>query len=497
MVRYSDLFVHEEHFDLHSNSDVSLGKLIVRYEVRRRLNLRNLDSRICYDVHCTQRVCIPNVEFPDITVGSPDSYNLYPAILSNGVALNAASAPRKLDLIDYSPRTLNSSISTSRSASQSSNFTSERQHTAGSSASETNSYGVSVQAGFNAEGPTGDVSAHFDHSETSEHSVSDMQGSSRSIGGEKSGSDSMSIKDWGSYCGLDPSGLAPTWTWTQEYPWNVMQFRAIVNRDSGEVSLPDFIQDRLSEKDSANNTIISPPSELSLFGVDFVCKSTWRIEPDPSQLTGDQVTFEHDLILVQASHKLDGTIVRAFVSSKKIDPIKSQAIDLRLLSLVPIGSDVSAGIVFTAAAFDIAPANGSPFKITSRANNLAVNGSGFSQPMSTDFKSGPAELDVYFKVLDDSADVSLLLKHWIVGDGSCVISVVINGNDAAPIVRHVDCKEGDGIERNITSFTLRDRDYMSPDYCDLLKIGMNSLKITIKPAQGSTAGYSLRALVVA
>lgn len=94
-------------------------------------------------------------------------------------------------------------------------------------------------------------------------------------------------------------------------------------------------------------------------------------------------------------------------------------------------------------------------------------------------------LRIEFKVLEDHDNLALYPKHWKLSQLGCTLRVVVNGNRSRAMTRHVDSSAGDGVDKNITSFVLRERDHLSSDYCDLITTGMNRVDITVEPAATS------------
>jgi hypothetical protein len=52
------------------------------------------------------------------------------------------------------------------------------------------------------------------------------------------------------------------------------------------------------------------------------------------------------------------------------------------------------------------------------------------------------------------------------------------------------------VDKNITAITVRNRDYLSADYCDLAVMGLNTIDIAVTPG-GSGCGYQLHAVAIA
>ena len=478
-----------------SANAVTYGTSYTKYEVRQITDVRNLGYVRAYRITCTQRVVIPNLTPYSLTPSAVNTFENYPALLSSQFKLDVA-AESDLRLITYSPRTMNTTVMTSANQSDGTNQSFSRQHTTGSSVSQTNTYGGSASVGFFGEDPTGSVSADYSHSTTTEHSTSDSTGSDTGSSREQGASDSMSIKDWGAYAYLDAGCTTPTWVWGQEYPWDVIQYRYCPTDNA--VALPAFVTDRMFDELNGQ-TLVFPPSQLSLFGVDFTMKAVWQIQL-PAALEEQAVTVDHTLQYLTASHGYGGDPAAAFVT---LDPapmgfsITSPSLDLTLLGLDAITSGAAqngAVIGFIPSKFVVPPAEGAAFKILSDANNLQITGAGFDAPMTTTFAAA-VTLSIQFKVLDGDTQYALFMKHWKTGPTGCTLSFVFNGDTANPVIRHVDAAEGDGGEENLTTISLRNRDYTSIDYHDYLVKGLNTIDVTIT-ADRSGAGYLLRALAI-
>jgi len=292
---------------------------------------------------------------------------------------------------------------------------------------------------------------------------------------------------------------APSWTWSQEYPWNVMQFRAVdANKN---IVLPDYVLARLYQKIGNAAPTIFPPSELSLFGVDQVAKCSWFVVPQPAVANSDQITVQHAITIGEGTHGMNGTGTAFQVTLHYYDtitPVTSKVIELGRLALDPISDylPLDAAVNFAEDPFQIAPAPGAGFLITSRSNKMRVTGTGFGPGMTTDFSHSPVSVHIDFKVAEDQEDITLFLKHWKTSPAGSMLTIVVNGDQSRTIIKHVDSPEGDGVDKNITAITLRNRDYLSSDYCDLVGMGLNSVDITVQPT-GTGCTYQLRAIAIA
>ena len=255
MIKLSDLYTQEVQFPIQA-SGLLYGTAIVRYEVRKYTDVRNLAVRTGYLVSCTQRLRVPNRAHSGlIPAPAPTGYEEYPALIYNEVTLRPAiDKAATATLVHYSPKTLNASVVSSRNLSSSAGSSFEQQHTSGSATSQTNTFGVSGSIGFFGDVPTGDFGGSYQSSSTTESSTSDTQGRSQSQGSELSDSASMSIKDWACFATIDAANQHPSWTWSQEYPWNVVQFRSTDAQHN--ILLPDFVLERLYQKPAKGQDVI-------------------------------------------------------------------------------------------------------------------------------------------------------------------------------------------------------------------------------------------------
>lgn len=510
---------------------VVYGTTHIRYEVRQITDVRNLRTARAYRITCTQRIVIPNLKPWDPTPSGSTQFTNYPALLTSRFKIAAGTASDQR-LLGYTPRTMNTAIMTSASQSDGKTNMTSQQHTAGSSISQTNTYSDSVSLGFFGDAPTGSVSHDQSNSRTTEQNYSRSMGAESGASQERSGSESMSIKDWASYSFLDiEDNTSPTWVWGQEYPWDVIQFRYCPsepppnpppqdpNQNTNDVLLPQYVMARLFNTDGNPDpkkatTIVVPPSQLSLFGIDFTMKAAWHVSP--AAAVDQSVTIHHAVRHLTASHGLEDKkpTEAAGPEDKKpyvrLFPIpgeyrSSAELDLTLLGLDPVrdgGSDNGAVIGFIASKFIVPPTEeGALFKIISEANTLQVTGTGFTAALSTDFSKGAVTLTIQFKIIDDTVDYVLFMKHWKTAEAGCELKFVFNGDQANPVFRHVDGEEGEGGDDNLSTVALRNRDYTSIDYHDYLVLGLNTIDVTITPetstsAASGHAGYLLRAIAI-
>lgn len=210
-----------------------LGRTLTRYDVARIRDVRNLGSAEAYQVRCTIRLRVFPVAGYRLQRDASAGWKGYPSAVINTVAPAVGNAV--IELVDYTPKTINSSVNSDSAYLKSAENSVTRQHTAGSATTVTNSFGASV--GADAKGPN--ASVHYDHSQMSETRDESMDAAIAASSSQTSVSTQMTIKDWGALASLSP-GLAslspgdadparvqmnPTWTWAQEYPWNAIAMR--------------------------------------------------------------------------------------------------------------------------------------------------------------------------------------------------------------------------------------------------------------------------------
>ncbi|MXP50703.1 hypothetical protein FD733_19425 (plasmid) [Pantoea sp. Eser] len=473
------------------SSGLTLGKTIIQYEVKCYTDTRNLKSIKSYLIECTQRFIFTNQSPYTLAPGPVNSFTDYPVLLSNNIQIiDSQNVMADISVIDYSPRTLNTAVSTNQNLSSSSGSSTTRQYSRGASNSQTNSYSFSGSGSFD-EMVTGSLGGKYSHSNTDSSFSSKSRGNSSEHGSQVSNSSGMTIKDWGSYASLDADNYSPTWVWGQEYPWNVILFKATDNNNN--IKLPQFIQQRLWDGE-----VLYPPSELSLFGIDFVSKVTWLLTPGKPLLGNELLTFEHTLTYGAGTHRISNNKLSTNLNIYEPIVINPKALDLPVLALDPLSgqSNNYAIIGFVANRFDVQPTStGSTFAITADTNDLIVRGSGFNSILGTDFSTGDVGFAVYFKITDINADISLHIKHWTQNNSAVRLTIVINGNNDAAMMRFVDAPETGSGNDNITVVALRNRNMVSVDYCDQIQTGLNNITITAA-AVNSPANWQILALAV-
>ncbi|MGD0606825.1 MAG: hypothetical protein ABSA53_24960 [Streptosporangiaceae bacterium] len=485
------------------NSTTQLGTLLIEYQARRFTDVRNLTVRRGYHITCSQRLIMPNDNIDDFGPNTVSSYS-YPAMVISEITLNGSDA---FYLVDYTPKTLNSAVTSSQSGSVANNVQSSTEHTSGSSTSQTNTFEFSANAGIFAGDFTGGVSDSYSTSTTHEHSTSDSTGASRGSDVSNATSDSMSIKDWGSFATVDASNQNLRWFWGQQYPWDVLTYHN-VDPKSGDIVLPSSVVDLLYDPVQQQ---VFPPCQLSLFGINLVSKATWLCL-QPSGAPDETVSFTHTLFTFTGTHGTNGTngtngSGAAFSVRLTVNPDFSwtspqlSLAQLALNALPGPESDVRSTVGFVLSQFTFfgqapPPEGGDQFSIRSPANNLLVTGTGFNAPASNDAPMTASFADT--GPASETEDLSLYLKQWKTTPLGCTISIAINDNPA--IVRHVDSLEAGSGTDNILRVMLRNTDYTSPEFYDYVVMGLNKITLSISgdpvtPQQPS--GYAIRAVAIA
>jgi hypothetical protein len=496
---------------------------------------------------CTQRVFLSNVSSSStavspivVTDSTPEQFENYPALLSAAMVIQGGSG-LGLNLLDYSPHTVNTAVQQSQSGSGTNGQSSSVSSTTGTSNSQSSTYGtsVSVSAGFTGDIPMGSVTSTHDHSTTNTTSSdqSNSSGADTSSSYQTSASASMSIKDWGSYAVIDPGSSCPIWYFGQEYPWNAIECRFAksgvynqLNNNQIEMYVSSTMQAQLYD-----GSFLYPPSELSYFGLNFVMKSQWRVYVDYDTSTSIAITNPVDYY--SASHLLNDTgqtdsngdeiyspqvfmdanaSALTMLDSNGNYVTPSITIDLNTMGLDAIGHNTNTAIIGflpnkfippVAATSDASTTLPTSFKIISSTNDLMVLGTSattgvFSTSDTCITANWPAqttascEMTLYFKILDSVNEYSLFIKHWKTEATGVELSFVFNGNSNNPVTKYVDALEGEGGESNLLRLALRDLDFSSIEYHDYLQLGLNAVTVTMTPMNANGCGYQIRALSV-
>ncbi|MCB1319112.1 MAG: hypothetical protein KDK34_02600 [Leptospiraceae bacterium] len=488
-------YTYFENTDLKNGSSGPVfGKSVARYEIYRRIDVTNLNSVLGYMILMQQRIIIPNNSPPAPGPTSSSSYENYPAILLNEIKIGTNNNATVL-LKKIFPRTLNSSVSTSTSSSSGNTRSTTHENSSGSSNTNVNTFGVNVNAGFFGELPVGGISLDYSHSWEDSKFKSAASGTGQSAATETGASDSMRVKNWSSYGYPDKDSVAPTWVWGQSYPWDVILFNQ--SSDGSNIDLPGFVVDRM-----LNGKLVMPPSQLSLFGLDFTMQAVWLVDY-PDGITADEtITISHTTSSYTASHRASGDSIAATLqsaSNANQAQYNTGALVLSQLALNPISKDDAgngAAIGFLANSFTYPPtASTANFKIVSPANNVQVDGNGFDAIMTTSFKTNPV-LNVTFKIADTSVEYSLYLMHWInASGGPCTIKWTVNEKWNGYL--YIDSLEGEGGQNNVSSIDLRNKDFTSINFHDYLLVGTNRVQMVIEPVNAQQSNsYTLFALAI-
>jgi hypothetical protein len=508
-VQQDDLFTA----DAGDDGSVWKGVGLVRYDISKVTDVRNLrGSKHAYHVRCTFRLRV--FQKDQFTLGhDPSTWDDYPAVLINMMqpSLPVGCPDTDIALVDYSPKTINTSVSTDNTQSSGVDGNVMRQHTVGSSSTTTNSFGANV--GVGAEGvPTAGV--NYEHSQVSESRNELTTSATRGSSQQWSDSAGMTIKDWASFAtlGADRAG-APyvRWVWAQEYPWDAVLVRPD-DTLQGAIQVPTDVNARMT-----GNGLLQPPSHLSQMGLDFVCTATWLVEPTAwSPVTEPTILVTHSGTFWQATHtetvtKGQGTNPDTYqlsITPRSLDfPVVNNAVqhtlELESYSLAPItdnGPENGAVLGFIPTEINARDASG--FTASSRAGNLFVTGSGFADDMSIDLTAGDGgTLTAVFKILDRAEEYDLVFKHWITGGRPATVRIIVNDNPA--ISRYVTEKEGEGGDNNVMTVALRSLAFGASDYHDYLLVGRNTLTIQVASAPlppgvdpQAADTYVLRALAI-
>nr|VFK27322.1 MAG: hypothetical protein BECKMB1821G_GA0114241_10273 [Candidatus Kentron sp. MB]VFK34938.1 MAG: hypothetical protein BECKMB1821I_GA0114274_10923 [Candidatus Kentron sp. MB]VFK77075.1 MAG: hypothetical protein BECKMB1821H_GA0114242_10973 [Candidatus Kentron sp. MB] len=494
----SDLKTYYTAIETHQLTDDAsgsgFGRAITHFEVRRFQDVSNLGSQIAYVVTMKQRVIIPNGTDYQPGPSSETAYTNYPAVLLNSLKLNINNNASVL-LRGIFPKTLNSAVNTTQSASDSTGQSTSTRNTTGSTQTNVNTFGVGISGGFFGELPIGSLSAEYSHSWENSKMHSQSTGNAQDQSHNVSDGESMSIKDWSSYGYLDDIAVNPTWIWGQSYPWDVIQYNQ--TKDGTTIDLPTFVQDRL-----VNGSLILPPSQLSMFGLDFTMQAAWRMEFPKGISVDETLSIDFATSCYTASHQSNGSGVSATLQSAKDannGRYASTTLNLSEYALNPLSGAArqgAAAIGFLANPFTFPPTSAdASFKIVSPSNNLQVSGSGFDSVMTTTF-SKPVKLRVIFKVTDTSDNYSLVLMHWI-GNQSSACTLTCTINQKWKDVIYVDKTEGQGGQNNVSELELRNTDFTSINFHDYLLVGLNTIEIEVAPvSSGGSNAYTLFALAV-
>ena len=494
--RYVSFYGYQKTFELKDGQGALFGKSINEYQIYRRTDISNLSNTKGYFVSAKQRFIIPNLNSYSVGSSSTDSYTNYPAILENktSLAINNSGVARISHIF---PRTLNSSVTISSSSTSETASSVTHQDTSGSSTSNVNTFDVNANVGFFGDSPTGDLGLSYSHSWVRGTSNEASSGGVDTASSNTAFSNAMSVKDWSAYSQLSNDNLSLSWVWGQRYPWDVILYNHATTGD--DVSLPDFVKDRL-----ISDKLILPPSELSLFGLDFTAQAAWVIEFPDGIEDSETLEISHETTTYSASHSVtDGNVAATLQSSREASSAKytTDTLDLSTYSLAPIAdysAENNATIGFRVDEFVYSPSKSTDkFKILSPTHDLQVTGTGFDSVMVSTFKSDTS-IEIYFKITNVYIDYTLMMLHWLEGQNDAQIQWTIN--DVHTGVKRLDRVSSGENQATSTLISIRNRDYESLNFHDYLKIGLNKIEIKIVPVgDGDTktsATYTLSSVTI-
>ncbi|MEQ9345653.1 MAG: hypothetical protein RIG26_04330 [Thalassospira sp.] len=563
----------------------TVGTLYCRYTVRVTDNVSNSGYVRSYIVSCRQRLILnnptnpstnlplslqsgglgmianPNVTYayaslsgitPTASQTTTTGYYCYPVWAMSSVLLEVKSGSTISDawLLNYQPRTLNSTVNLSSSSGvaasggKAQTHSNSVQKTSGSSNTTTQSYDVSLSLGQFG-GLSGSTergtSSSFDHSRSHASGADHTSQIGHSL--QSADNTSMAIKDWGVYSSLDvlpTSSQIPSCAWflSQEYPYNFLSANASENQSNQSPTFPyslglsnaeisNIFPSDFNETDLSYS--ISPPTELAILGGDFVMTSSWQIDTVP-QNSAPVITPTHVVDAIFASHYTASTNspgsveVVGQVNPNQATVFTGPELDLSVLALDPIRSSLgSNGAItgFLPSKFLEPIASGVFSRSVSSDNNLMVLTQGFEIPASSSVVNNTvltasvsasdfsAQINICFKLAPFDGDLNLYLKHWVgVVEQACELSVWFNPPGIEPttagapsahpdLVFTVNTTEGSGADNNLLILNLRNTYYDSIGYHDYLVPGLNVIVIGVSAASGTTnCDYSLRTVAI-
>ena len=516
----NDFFTKEEVYDILDNADNKIGVDIIRYTILKVVDTKNLTCSNTYSVTVKHRLLVSGLNWNPNNNYQSTGFNNYPVLVNVQSGITATSQPTsEVVLKRIFPKTINANIEQSTNTSTGSSSTQSNQTSSGSSSSNVNTFGVDLSAGWFVEGPVASVGVNYSHSWEHGTSQSSSLAHSNATNLQAASGNEMSVKDWSAYSSVQNFNNTSTafvgeyiqWNWGQTYPWNIFDY----NETASELNIlmPESVVANMlyygaaSASSSQSSNILLPPSDLSLFGLDFTMAAEWLVT-FPEKLTNiETLSFQHDISVAHASHSMlpptggeQASLVALFGRAYNNVFKQSQPLSLSEYALVPLSNNQTTGIGFQSNLFDISPNTPlTTFKIRSRGNDLMATGIGFSPVMSAVFPanySGPVvSLTIAFKVVDINTQYAFVLKHWIgQNSGNIVLSCVINGNQTTI---NVTDQEGQGLLNNINQLDLRNFNLKSANFHDYLVLGWNEITITVMPQDKMIASeYVLLALSV-
>ena len=459
-----------------SSGGPDFGESVVECEIYRYTSASNLGLKKGYYVLAKQRIIIPNDSTPGLGAVSVQNYNNYPAILNNKITLDVNNNA-KVKIHDLFPKTLNSNVNISSSSHDGDSRTQVQQYTSGSSINNTNTYGVTVSGGFML-GPVFNLGVSYSEAWGESYNRQRSIGSNTTHQSDSNFGNNMSVKDWSSYSKLGNNNKEVSWVWGQTYPWDVLNYNYA--QEGNNINLPQFIQNRMLTSNS-----VLPPSELSLYGLDFTTQASWLVEFEDDIVEDEVLSLSHEIECYTASHGFLSSRVSASLddsSQAKACQFSSEPLNMSRYSLAPVevyNAD-GASIVFKNNQFTYRPkTEADNFKIISANNELEVSGSGFAETMKSSLKNN-AKIEIYFKVDSNVSNYDLFIMHWLKDNKtSCNINWTINDKyKGSSVVNAISDING---EDNMTKISLRSNNYSLLNSFDYLVMGLNKIELEIVP----------------
>ncbi|MEP1327708.1 hypothetical protein [Pseudophaeobacter sp.] len=517
-----------------------------------------------YLITCSQKINIIGNYDGGAGLKKEMSYQNYPIIIGPEIKV-VGSDRVSVELLGFAPKTINTSVNTSGTVGDSTGATTarSRSNTTGTTHTDTHSFDVSVTMGVQGSPdgilPSASTTDSYGHSWSTGHDHSTTSGNSQSVDRSRNAADSssMSIKDWGAYA-IVPTDAAMAWEFVQEFPWNAYVCRQSEETKNSEckggkkgnpianhknplqtkVVLPSEVANRLYD-----GTFLYPPSHLAEFGVSFNTNVRWLVRVPKG--------CDQNIAVVQNINYYAGSHCLECVDSKSLPAVYAQKIPTQLwldesntlstnlqldvMALHALGHPNKSAIIgFSPTKFlqKPVPASGDqlpiPFRCSSGFENILLNditdykslghatelpAVGFSlknQLMTANFNDKCKTLSCRgnFKVIDEIHNYTLHMKHWLTRLNSSGndkpgfrIDLEFSVNGQSVLNKSVEAGEGQGGEDNLLSISLRNLDFISADFHDFLRLGLNQIdvKITIDPEENapiSDCAYQIRAFSI-
>lgn len=512
-------FTKEEMYDILDNSGNKIGIDIVTYNILKLVDTKNLNCSNTYSVTVKHRILVNGINWDPNTNYQSIGFNNYPALINIQTGITGVSQTGvDISLKRIFPKTINASVEQSTNTSTGSSKSQTNQTSSGSNSSNVNTFGVDLSAGWFVDGPIASVGINYSHSWENGTSQATSQSISNATSQQMASGNEMSVKDWSAYSSVENFnntnntfiGEFVQWNWGQTYPWSIFEYNK--TGSGSNILLPKSVVANLlyyggANQGTSDDNILLPPSDLSLFGLDFTMASEWLVT-FPKDLTAiETLTFQHDVSVALASHSMtipsgggEASLIASVSSAYNNTMRQSTPLQLSEYALIPLSDNQSTGIGFQNNLFDISPNTPeTEFKIRSRGNDLLATGLGFSTGMVASFPSNysgeGASLNLAFKVADINTQYSFIMKHWKgLNSGNIVLTCNINGNETTI---NVTDQEGQGSLNNTNQLDLRNFDLKSANFHDYLVLGWNEITITIMPKDVSVASqYNLLALAM-